>query len=83
MRPQLLDAYWSVVRDGLSCTQMLIVASCGKSANLPLFPLGRPTAFDEFEEFIMVSYVRNMQLMERPLTPKHIGWFSDNFFQNY
>ena len=79
MRKELLDAYWDVQRDGLSCKQAADRRGVNSGQLWKILhssvisrPLGRPTAFDEFEEFIMASYVRNMQLMERPLMSQQI-----------
>ena len=79
MRKELLDAYWDVVRDGLPCQQAADNRGVNSGQLWKILhgsvisrPLGRPTAFDEFEEFIMASYIRNMQLMERPLISQQI-----------
>ena len=60
------------MRDGLSCKLAAERYGVNRgqlwkicSTSVISRPMGRPTAFDEFQEFIMASFVRNMQLMER------------------
>ena len=59
MRQPLLDAYWDVVHDGLSCKDAaerhgVNRGNLGKICKTSVIPrpIWRPTAFDEFEEFI-------------------------------
>ena len=59
MRPQLMSAYWDVIRDGLSYKEAAerhgvnpgqLWRICKTSVISR--PVGRPAAFDEFEEFV-------------------------------
>ena len=69
-----MSAYWDVIRDGLSYKEAAerhgvnpgqLWRICKTSVISR--PVGRPAAFDEFEEFVMASYIRNMQLLEKTI----------------
>ena len=79
MRQEMLDAYWDVVREGLSFKEAADRHGVNRGTlhiicktSIISRPVGKPATFDEFEEFIMASYIRSMQVMERPLIPQQI-----------
>ena len=79
MLQELLDAYWDVVREGLTFKEAANRRGVNRGTLYRIYkpsiisrPVGRPTPVDGFEEFIMATYIRTMQLMERPLISQQI-----------